>query len=60
LAQIFHEKTTKPSNGFVIAAWYLKKKQLFQKIQNFIRGLLFDYLTLRASRVHSSAALSEP
>ncbi|VFQ42742.1 hypothetical protein MSL71_3630 [Desulfoluna butyratoxydans] len=28
--------------------------------ENVNQGLLFDFLTLRASRVHSSAALSEP
>ncbi|WP_175469500.1 hypothetical protein [Desulfoluna spongiiphila] len=30
------------------------------KVQNVIRRFLLDFLTLRASRVHPSSALSEP
>jgi len=35
------------------------KKSVNQKMQNVIFGFLFDFLTLRASRVHPSSALSE-
>jgi len=35
------------------------KKNSYSKMQNVIHGILLDFLTLRASRVHPSSALSE-